>query len=99
VALSLISAALTATAVITGWIFGWSTAVRRHLRARRHPCSGPAKCACGETFATLQDLEDHFCEMLMPEDDIGVDGLKHFEIWNDKQSPYYAGAGELSENG
>jgi hypothetical protein len=53
------------------------------------------RCACGATVASLQELDDHIYDSFAPEDDIGVDGKPHYEIWSDIQSPYLAeGNGE-----
>jgi hypothetical protein len=49
------------------------------------------RCACGATVASSQELDDHLSDSFVPEDDIGVDGKPHYEIWSDIQSPYLTG--------
>ena len=46
------------------------------------PQAGHA-CVCGETFPTLEDLDDHFFVVFSPADDIGTDGKVHAEVSRD----------------
>lgn len=39
-----------------------------------------ATCSCGEIFATAEDLDEHFGEVFVPADDIGLDGKPHAEV-------------------
>jgi hypothetical protein len=43
--------------------------------------SGQLTCACGETFASADQLDLHFYDVFLPADDIGTDGRLHTEIW------------------
>ena len=40
----------------------------------------PAACSCGAVFATAGDLEEHFWDVFVPEDDTGLDGKTHAEV-------------------
>jgi hypothetical protein len=44
------------------------------------PAVSPVTCSCGETFATAEDLDEHFGEVFVPADDIGLDGKAHAEV-------------------
>jgi hypothetical protein len=44
------------------------------------PVVSPVACACGQTFATAEDLDEHFGEVFVPADDIGLDGKAHAEL-------------------
>jgi hypothetical protein len=44
------------------------------------PLISPAACSCGETFATADDLDEHFWSVFVPADDIGLDGKIHVEV-------------------
>lgn len=49
-------------------------------RAARLAPPRNGKCACGETFATTDDLDEHFMEVFTPADDIAPDGRLHVEV-------------------
>ncbi|SRR5712691_3504290 len=42
----------------------------------------PAECACscGAAFATLDELDEHFWQVFVPADDMGLDGKPHAEV-------------------
>ena len=42
--------------------------------------SGQVTCACGETFATTDELDLHFYDVFLPTNDIGTDGKVHAEF-------------------
>jgi len=48
--------------------------------ARLCPTVSSTACSCGETFATAEDLDDHFGEVFIPADDAGLDGRQHAEV-------------------
>jgi hypothetical protein len=47
--------------------------------------TGDAKwaCSCGEAFASLEELDEHFWQAFVPADDIGLDGRPHAEVARD----------------
>ncbi|MCW2936089.1 MAG: hypothetical protein JWM19_7051 [Actinomycetia bacterium] len=45
------------------------------------PLVCPVTCSCGETFATAGDLDEHFGEVFVPADDMGLDGKAHAELY------------------
>ena len=49
-------------------------------RAARLAPSGTVACACGATFATPDDLDDHFLELFIPDNDTAPDGRLHAEV-------------------
>lgn len=42
-----------------------------------------ATCSCGERFATLEELDEHFWTVFVPADDTGLDGKQHAETARD----------------
>ena len=44
------------------------------------PVVSSAACLCGETFATAEDLDEHFWSVFVPADDTGLDGKAHAEV-------------------
>jgi hypothetical protein len=44
------------------------------------PVVSSAACSCGETFATAEDLDEHFWSVFVPADDTGLDGKAHAEV-------------------
>ena len=49
-------------------------------RADRLCARPPSACSCGAVFATVDDLEEHFWDVFVPDDDAGLDGKAHAEI-------------------
>lgn len=41
---------------------------------------GTLACSCGLTFATADELDEHFYDVFVPADDTGLDGKRHAEI-------------------
>lgn len=41
---------------------------------------GTMACSCGLTFATVDELDQHFYDVFVPADDTGLDGKRHAEI-------------------
>jgi hypothetical protein len=41
-------------------------------------------CLCGKQFATAEELDEHFWAMLVPADDIVLDGRGHAEVLIDE---------------
>lgn len=44
-------------------------------------------CACGATFAAGAELDDHFHEVFVPDDDIAPDGQLHAEVTRPEPVP------------
>lgn len=44
-------------------------------------------CACGVTFVTPAELDDHFHEVFTPADDIAPDGQLHAEVTRPAPAP------------
>jgi hypothetical protein len=40
-------------------------------------------CSCGEAFASLDELDEHFWQVFVPADDMGLDGKPHAEVARD----------------
>jgi hypothetical protein len=39
-----------------------------------------ATCTCGAKFASLEELDEHFWQVFVPANDIGLDGQLHAEL-------------------
>jgi hypothetical protein len=39
-----------------------------------------ATCTCGAKFMSLEELDEHFWQVFVPADDIGLDGQPHAEL-------------------
>src|SRR5262249_38740765 len=37
-------------------------------------------CSCGESFTTIDEMDEHFWRMFVPSDDTGLDGKQHAEV-------------------
>ncbi len=49
--------------------------------SRVFPAALPAcACSCGESFATPEELDEHFWAVFVPADDTGLDGKPHAEV-------------------
>ena len=44
------------------------------------PLVSSTACSCGQRFATADELDEHFGEVFIPDDDIGLDGKAHAEV-------------------
>lgn len=44
------------------------------------PGGSTLACSCGLTFATADDLDQHFYDVFVPSDDTGLDGQRHAEV-------------------
>lgn len=51
-----------------------------NIRAERSVPAVPVTCACGEAFASPDELDEHFWAVFVPADDKGLDGQVHAEI-------------------
>jgi len=52
----------------------------RDEREAGHSSAAAHACACGETFTSTGELDDHLTCELRPKDDTGADGRQHYEI-------------------
>ena len=44
------------------------------------PLVSSTACSCGQRFTTAEELDEHFGEVFIPDDDIGLDGEAHAEV-------------------
>ncbi|HEX4830412.1 MAG TPA: hypothetical protein VH478_04895 [Trebonia sp.] len=47
----------------------------------------PCTCACGESFTTFDEMDEHFWQVFVPVDDTGLDGQQHAEVVSRQPSP------------
>jgi hypothetical protein len=57
------------------------------VRASRILPAVPVACACGEVFASPDELDEHFWAVFVPADDTGADGKTHTEMAASSQGP------------
>jgi hypothetical protein len=48
------------------------------------PLVSSTACSCGQRFGCAEELDEHFGEVFIPEDDIGLDGRAHAEVLMDE---------------
>lgn len=51
-----------------------------HRRAAEVSPALRLTCSCGAAFASADGLEEHFYDVFVPADDLGLDGQQHVEI-------------------
>jgi hypothetical protein len=44
------------------------------------PLVSSTACSCGQRFGCAEELDEHFGEAFIPDDDIGLDGKAHAEV-------------------
>jgi hypothetical protein len=44
------------------------------------PLVSSTACSCGQRFGCAEELDEHFGEVFIPDDDIGLDGQAHAEV-------------------
>ena len=47
------------------------------------PLVSSTACSCGQRFGCADELDEHFGEVFIPDDDIGLDGQPHAEVARD----------------
>jgi hypothetical protein len=48
------------------------------------PLVSSTACSCGQRFGCAEELDEHFGEVFIPDDDIGLDGKAHAEVFMDE---------------
>jgi anti-sigma regulatory factor (Ser/Thr protein kinase) len=48
------------------------------------PVVSSTACSCGQRFVAAEELDEHFGEVFIPADDIGLDGQAHAEVFVDE---------------